>query len=60
MSRRDIKEKVFGEIGKQKNKEMQNSDLQVAINMKYLVESTLRVKGYYMLDVSDEIQEAPF
>ena len=60
MSRRDIKEKVFGGIGKQKNKEMQNSDLQVAINMKYLVESTLRVKGYYMLDASDEIQEAPF
>jgi len=60
MSRKDIKEKVFKEIGKQKNKDMQAADLQVAMNMKYLTESTLKANGYYMLEPSDEIKEMPF
>ena len=60
MSRKDIKEKVFKEIGKQKNKDMQAADLQVAMNMKYLTESTLKANGYYMLEPSDEIKDMPF
>lgn len=60
MTRTDIKKKVFGEIGKQKNKDMQQADLQVALNMKFLQESTLQTNGYYMLDPSEEILEAPF
>lgn len=60
MSRKDIKEKIFKEIGKQKNKDMQAADLQVALNMKYLTESTLKANGYYMLEPSDEIKDMPF
>lgn len=61
MSRKDIKEKIFGEIGKQKNRDMQQADLQVALNMKFLTESTLKANGYYMLDPNDEILDSyPF
>ena len=60
MTRTDIKKKVFGEVGKQKNKDRQDADLQVALNLKYLQESTLKVNGYYMLDPSEEILENPF
>jgi hypothetical protein len=60
MSRKDIKAKVFGDIGKQRNKDMQAADLQVALNMKFLQESTLKSGGYYMLDPSDEILDSPF
>lgn len=61
MSRKDIKEKIFGEIGKQKNRDMQQADLQVALNLKFLTESTLKANGYYMLDPNDEILDSyPF
>lgn len=60
MSRKDIKEKVFKDIGKQKNKDMQAADLIVALNKKFLVESTLKANGYYMLDPADDIKDAPF
>ena len=49
MSRKDIKTKVFGEIGGQKNTARQQADLIVAINMNYLTESTLKKNGAYML-----------
>ena len=55
MSRKDIKEKVFGEIGGQKNHARQNADLLVAINMNYLTESTLKKNGAYMLQPTEEM-----
>ena len=51
MSRKDIKEKIFGEIGGQR----QNADLLVAINMNYLTESTLKKNGAYMLQPPEEM-----
>ena len=56
MTRADIKKLVFGEIGKQKNTGRQQSDLQVAINLGYLVESTLKAgNGSYMLQPPDDL-----
>lgn len=55
MSRKDIKEKVFGEIGGQKNHARQNADLLVAINMNYLTESTMKKNGAYMLQPPEEM-----
>jgi hypothetical protein len=49
MSRGDIKTNVFGEIGGQKNHGIQQKDLDVALNMKLLEESTVKRKGAYML-----------
>ena len=60
MTKSDIKKTVFGQIGGIKNHGRQQADLQVAINMKYLVESTLRAgNGSYMLQPPD-IDEMPF
>ena len=42
MTRADIKKKVFGEIGGQKNKDKQQADLMAAINLHYLEDSTLK------------------
>ena len=42
MSRGEIKSKVFGEIGNQKNHGKQDADLKIALNMKYLLESTMK------------------
>lgn len=56
MTRADIKKLVFGEIGKQKNTGRQQADLQVAINLGYLVESTLKAgNGSYMLQPPDDL-----
>ena len=55
MSRKDIKKKVFGEIGGQKNDGRQQVDLNIALNMKLLKESTLKSGGYYMLEPGDEM-----
>jgi hypothetical protein len=55
MTRTDIKKKIFGTIGKQTNKPKQDIDLNIAINMGYLIESTLKSKGYYMLQPPEEI-----
>lgn len=49
MSRGDIKTNVFGEIGGQKNHGIQQKDLEVALNLKLLEESTVKRKGAYML-----------
>jgi hypothetical protein len=49
MSRGDIKTNVFGEIGGQKNHGIQQKDLDVALNLKLLEESTVKRKGAYML-----------
>lgn len=57
LSRKDVKKKVFGDIGGQKNDGKQQIDLNVAINLGYLQESTLKSGGFYMLMPTDE---APF
>lgn len=49
MSRGEIKSKVFGEIGNQKNHGKQDADLKIALNLKYLHESTMKKNGAYML-----------
>lgn len=50
MTRADIKKTIFGQIGGVKNKDKQQADLQAAINMGYLEESTLKSgNGSYML-----------
>jgi hypothetical protein len=56
MTRADIKKTVFGEIGGQKNREKQQADLNVAINMHYLEESTMKAgNGSYMLQPADDM-----
>lgn len=55
MTRADIKKKVFGEIGGQKNKDKQQADLVAAINMKYLEETTLEKNGYPMLQPPEDM-----
>ena len=56
MTRTDVKKIVFGEIGKQKNTGRQQADLMVAVNMQFLVESTLKSgNGSYMLQPPDEM-----
>jgi hypothetical protein len=56
MTRSQVKKIVFGEIGGQKNKDRQLADLQAAMNMGYLVESTMKSgNGTYMLQISDDM-----
>lgn len=58
MTRADVKKTIFGEIGGQKNSAKQQADLQAAINMGYLEESTLKAgNGSYMLQPP---QDMPF
>lgn len=53
MSRKAVKKTVFGEIGGVKNDGQQQADLMAAINLKLLVESTLKSGGYYMLQPNE-------
>ena len=55
MSRKDIKKKVFGAIGGQKNDGRQQIDLTIALNMNYLKESTIKSGGAYMLEPADDL-----
>lgn len=55
MSRKSVKQTVFGEIGGVKNAERQQADLMVAINTQMLVESTLKSGGYYMLTPNEQL-----
>jgi hypothetical protein len=55
LSRRDVKEKIFKQIGGQKNNDVLQKDLDIAINEGLLKESTLKKGGYYMLDMGDEL-----
>jgi len=55
MSRKDIKAKVFGTIGGQKNDGKQQADLVAAINLHYLEESTIKSGGYYMLQPPEDL-----
>lgn len=55
MSRKAVKQTVFGEIGGVKNDGRQQVDLMIAINTRMLVESTLKSGGYYMLTPNEEM-----
>ena len=55
MDRKTIKATIFGEIGGQKNKDKQQADLMVAINMHFLEESTMKKNGYPMLQPADDM-----
>ena len=55
MSRVQIKSTVFGEIGGVKNKDKQQADLNVAINLHYLEESTMKKNGYPMLQPAEDM-----
>jgi hypothetical protein len=55
MSRKDIKERVFKEIGLVTNKEQQQTDLIAAINLGYFEETTLKSNGYPLLQPKDEM-----
>lgn len=58
MSRNEVKKRVFGDIGGVKNNDRQQADLNVATHHNWLVESTLKKNGAYMLDLN--IQNLPF
>ena len=56
MTRADVKKSVFGEIGGQKNTGKQQADLQAALNMGYLEESTMKSgNGSYMLQPPEDL-----
>ena len=55
MSRVQIKKVVFGEIGGIKNDSRQQADLQAAINMGYLEESTMKSGGHPMLQPREDM-----
>lgn len=56
MTRQQVKKIVFGQVGGQKNSTRQQQDLEVAINMSYLVESTMKSgNGSYMLLPNDDM-----
>lgn len=55
LSRKDIKERVFKDIGKVTNNDQQQADLNAAINLGYFEETTLKVKGYPMLQPKEEM-----
>ena len=55
MTRKDVKEKVFRDIGGQRNANRQQADLIAAINLGYLEESTIKAgNGSYMLQPGEE------
>ncbi len=59
--RKTIKEKIIREYGKQTNKTKQDIDLQMLINKRILVESTMKQNGYFLLVPNeDEQEEFPF
>jgi archaellum biogenesis ATPase FlaH len=56
MTRADVKKKVFGEIGGVKNNDRRQADLQAAMNMKYLEESTIKAgNGSYMVQPPEDL-----
>ncbi len=55
MSGADVKKLIFGEIGGQRNHGIQDVDLRIARHLGYLVESTLKKKGAYMLQPPEDL-----
>jgi hypothetical protein len=58
MTRTNIKKAVFGEIGGVRNDGRQQANLQAALNLGYLEESTIKAgNGSYMLQ---PVEDMPF
>ena len=55
MSRSAIKQLIFEEIGGVKRSDQQQADLIAAINYGFLEESTIKQKGYYMLQPPEDL-----
>lgn len=55
MSRSAIKEFIFKEIGKVTRSDQQQADLIAAINYGFLEESTVKQKGYYLLQPPEDL-----
>ena len=55
MSRKSVKDLIFKEIGGVTSANQQQTDLDAAINLKLLVESTVKQNGYYMLLPADDL-----
>lgn len=55
MSRSSIKQLIFEEIGGVKRSDQQQADLIAAINYGFLEESTIKQKGYYMLQPTEDL-----
>ena len=55
MSRSSIKQLIFKEIGGVNRSDQQQADLDEAIKEGYLEESTIKQKGYYMLQPPDDL-----
>ena len=56
LTRSEIKKKVFGEIGGQKNSDRQQLDITIAINSGYLIESAVKSgNGTYKLDIDNNL-----
>ena len=55
MSRKSVKELIFKDIGGVTSANQQQADLDAAINLKLLVESTVKQNGYYMLLPADDL-----
>ena len=55
MSRSAIKQSIFEEIGGVKRNDQQQADLMAAINYGFLEESTIKQKGYYLLQPPEDL-----
>lgn len=55
--RKTIKEKIFREHGKQTNKTKQDIDLQMLINKRILIESSLKQNGYFLLVPNEDAEQ---
>jgi hypothetical protein len=55
MSRKAIKDVIFKDIGGVTNTNLQQADLQRAIDLHYLVQSTEKKNGSYMLMPPDDL-----
>ena len=56
MTRADAKRTIFGDIGGQKNTGMQQADLQAALNLGYLEESSMKSgNGSYMIQPPEDL-----
>ena len=58
-TRKTIKEIIMRDYGKQTNKPKQDIDLQMLINKRILVESSVKQNGYFLL-IPSEDNDMPF
>ena len=58
-TRKTIKEVIIRDHGKQTNKTKQDIDLQMLINKRLLVNSSVKQKGYWLLVPNDEDERDP-